>query len=106
MSDNAANREREAADQGGLIFPSERKTDREVENLDLPRPLEEHRKSKETNAGLLSIGLFILFSIEVVTYIASAYTSANFDNIKQVYQVVFPVTAGFFGAAVTYYLKS
>lgn len=106
MSNKGNIEENEAANISGLIFPVEKQVDRYREDLELLKPREEKIDRRETYAGLLAAGMFILFSIEIVAYIASAFLLENMENMNAVYQVVFPVTAGFLGSAVTYYHTS
>jgi len=100
----------EAAEEGGLIFPTEKpkiehRHVAEDENLGLIEPSERASDKKERFAGYLAASMFILLSLEIVTYIVAGFLLNSLGNIDAVYKVVFPVTAGFFGSAVTYYFN-
>ena len=103
----------EADENVGFIFPTERPSidglvvDDVVpplENgLEIISPLERRRNRKEEYAGILAVGLFILFSTVVLIYILAAIFLPSIENIKDVFQVIFPVISGMLSAAGVYY---
>ncbi len=96
-------KENKVADKDDLVFPSERMPEKASSEFDLLRPVESRLNRKEKYAGILATGMLILFVVEVLIYIAAAFFLPLIDNLNTVYQVVFPVTVGFLGSAVTYY---
>jgi len=105
----------EADEDVGLLFPIEKPriervfitdvaspSESEI-GLDILQPSVRRRDRKEEYAGILAIGLFILFALVVISYIVAAIFLESIVNIKEVLQVIFPVISGMLGAAVAYY---
>ncbi|ESY35305.1 hypothetical protein X747_28820 [Mesorhizobium sp. LNJC384A00] len=52
---------------------------------------------------MLAYGSFVLFFLEIVTYIGCAIFMGDMTHVKDAYQLIFPATAGLVGSASGYY---
>ncbi len=96
--------ERNAAPEGGILLPGSLAGAEPAH--DLPFTIEKPVERKERVAGGIAAALFVLLALEILIFLGGAMFLENFEPLKEAFQVVFPVTAGFFATAVTYYYKS